>query len=75
MSTAVPLPTEPELPDELERAEITQLSHDERLSEVELSDLSLPDQRANGVTLDAARISAVDLSGSRLEHLRIAETI
>jgi uncharacterized protein YjbI with pentapeptide repeats len=73
MSPAASPPTEPQLPDALDRGEIASLDHDARFSDVELTDISLVDQRANGVAFETVRLAQVDLSGSRLEHLRILD--
>lgn len=67
------VPREPDLPTQLDRDEIATLTHDARIGEIELSSLFLAGQHANGVTIETARIDRADLSGSRLEHLRIAD--
>lgn len=64
-------PVAPELPVHLECPPIGPLGHDDTLAEIELSDVALPDQHARGVTFQGARLTKVDLSGSRLEHLKI----
>jgi uncharacterized protein YjbI with pentapeptide repeats len=66
-------PRQPELPPELERIEIDALSHDATFTDIEVVQASLVDQHANGVTLGTVGLSSVDLSGSRLEHLSIAD--
>ena len=63
------LPTGPELGDALEPVRTADLQHDQRLSEVILSEADLADQDARGVTLDTSRLTDVDLSGSRLPDL------
>jgi uncharacterized protein YjbI with pentapeptide repeats len=66
-------PRQPELPPELERAQIDVLDHDATFAEIEVVQTPLTDQHANGVTFGTAKLSSVDLSGSRLEHLSIAD--
>jgi uncharacterized protein YjbI with pentapeptide repeats len=73
MPRAVPTPQEPRLPRELGLGEVAELHHDATVSEIELADVALVDQRANGVSFAAVRLSNVDLSGSHLDHLRIAD--
>jgi uncharacterized protein YjbI with pentapeptide repeats len=68
-------PVAPELPGHLECPAITTLGHDDTFAEIELSDVALPDQHATGVAFQAARLTKVDLSGSRLEHLRITHGV
>jgi uncharacterized protein YjbI with pentapeptide repeats len=75
MSSADPQPRRPELPSELHAGELAALEHDAAIAEVELSRSQLPDQRANGVSFDSARLAGVDLSGSRLEHLSIVNAV
>lgn len=54
---------------------ITALEHDARINEIELSAVALVDQHANGVTFATVRLDRVDVSGSRLEHLRIVDGV
>jgi hypothetical protein len=75
MLAALPSPTRPELPDELERATRDSLEHDATLAELELSGAPLSDQNARGVSFQTARLTGIDLSGSRLEHVRITEAV
>ena len=75
MRGPTPAPGEPELPAELERLALTALGHDASFGEIEAAGASLPDQNARGVTFQVARLSEVDLSGSRLEHLRIIDGV
>jgi uncharacterized protein YjbI with pentapeptide repeats len=74
MRTAAPIPEAPRLPQELDRCEVAELRHGDHIAELELGDLLLVDQRANGVRLEAITASNVDLSGSRLEHASIADS-
>jgi uncharacterized protein YjbI with pentapeptide repeats len=73
MRRAASPPREPELPLALEHGELTALAHDASVSEVELRDLALAEQHAKGVMLKTTRLSGCDLSGSRMEHLRILD--
>jgi hypothetical protein len=66
-------PRLPDLPAGLDVGEVTVLGHDSVFTEVELAALSLVDQHANGVALDTIKLASVDLSGSRLNHLRISD--
>jgi uncharacterized protein YjbI with pentapeptide repeats len=75
MPAALPHPTRPELPDDLPKATPDSLEHDATLAELELCDASLTDENARGVTFQSARMKRVDLSGSRLEHLRVTEAV
>jgi uncharacterized protein YjbI with pentapeptide repeats len=75
MRAATPSPAEPDLPDELPSAELSELGHDDRLSELNLKDLDLHEQSARGVSIKACRLSATDLSGSRLEHLSLVDSV
>jgi uncharacterized protein YjbI with pentapeptide repeats len=73
MRAPTPTPGEPQLPPELERRELTLLGHDESFAEIEAAGFSLIDQNAKGVTFQVARLTDIDLSGSRLEHLRVLD--
>lgn len=53
--------------------QIDALDHDARISDIELSAVALVDQHAGGVTFGTVRLDRVDVSGSRLEHLRIVD--
>jgi uncharacterized protein YjbI with pentapeptide repeats len=75
MRRAAAPPREPELPRELECAEITTLEHDASLTDVELNGRSLSERHAKGVTLHTVRLVDCDLSGSRLEYLRIGDGV
>ena len=75
MRAPTPSPAEPDLPDELTPAELRELGHDERLNELELRDLDLHDQSARGVSISACRLASADLSGSRLEHLSLVDSV
>ena len=66
-------PGPPELPRQLDRSEIAALDHDARVADVELAGGSLVDQHANGVAFQTVKLAHVDLSGSRLEHLRVTD--
>ena len=67
-------PQPPQLPADLERREIRALEHDATYAEVDLANLALTDQHANGVTFQTAKLTGVELAGSRLEHLGITDT-
>jgi uncharacterized protein YjbI with pentapeptide repeats len=67
-------PKEPELPAELQTAEIAGLAHDSCIAEVELGEVSFADQHANGVKFEAVRLTRVEFFGARLEHLRIVDS-
>lgn len=67
-------PHPPELPYQLERAELGALAHDVAYEEIEVADAAVPDQHAGGVTLQTVRLTKVDLSGSRLEHLKLIDS-
>ena len=73
MSRGADPPLPARLPAELERATIRALAHEAACSEVELISLSIAEQDAGGVKLDNARLSGVDVSGSRLEALRLID--
>lgn len=75
MSPRAEPPRRPELPDGLQHATLEELSHDATLTEIELEDAALADQNARGVTVQTARLTRVDLGGSRLEHLRIGDAL
>jgi uncharacterized protein YjbI with pentapeptide repeats len=75
MAPASVPPTRPELPSQLQRVELTKLDHDLWLAELELADASLVDQLARGVTFESAKLTGSDLSGSRLEHIRIVDSM
>jgi uncharacterized protein YjbI with pentapeptide repeats len=68
-----PLP--PRLPSWLEKATMRALTDDAACSEVELASLSIAEQHTQGVKLDSARISDVDVSGSRLDGLRLVDDL
>ncbi|HYM55372.1 MAG TPA: pentapeptide repeat-containing protein [Solirubrobacteraceae bacterium] len=68
-------PRGPELPARLERGKSAALSHDASFTETELTGASLVDQHARGLTFETAKLAGVDLSGSRLEHLRIVDAV
>ncbi len=57
----------------LERGELAALTHDASLAEIELGGVVLADGHAKGVMLNTIRLTNCDLSGSRLEYLRIVE--
>ncbi len=73
MRSAAPAPREPALPSGLDRVEIALLRHDDRICELELTGAELSDQHANGVGFEMVKLTSVDLSGSRLEHLSILD--
>jgi uncharacterized protein YjbI with pentapeptide repeats len=73
MRAAAPSPSPPRLPPLLERARLAGLAHDQVIGEAELAGDALPDQHARGVSFDTVLLTAVDLSGSALEHLRVAD--
>jgi uncharacterized protein YjbI with pentapeptide repeats len=58
---------------ELDRAGIETLTDDDRWDEVARDDLELTDQCAAGVGFDGVRLTRVDLSGSRLDALRLID--
>jgi uncharacterized protein YjbI with pentapeptide repeats len=64
---------DPTLPRELEPVTIETLSHDARYSGVELVNANLSLQHARGVRLATCKLTDIDLSGSELEHLSIAD--
>jgi uncharacterized protein YjbI with pentapeptide repeats len=57
----------------LDRGEITVLHHDDRICDVELTEVALGEQHASGVAFETVKLAGADLSGSRLEHLRIVD--
>ncbi len=67
-------PEQPDLSDDLAPSTLDSLSHDVVLSELELANSDLRDQHANGVQFQAAAVTDVDLSGSRLDDLRITDS-
>ncbi len=73
MRSAASPPREPQLPPRLEGGTIAALGHDARITELELVGTSLIDQHASGVTFETVKLARIDLSGSRLEHLRIID--
>src|ERR1700746_434772 len=73
MSDPAAVPSEPHLPDEPAAGRIGSLDHDAKLVGVELTRLTLSDQDARAVTLDASRLLDCDLSCSRLESLRLLD--
>jgi uncharacterized protein YjbI with pentapeptide repeats len=73
--TVADAPREPQLPFGLDAGEIAGLAHDARVAEIELADASLAEQHANGVSFQTVKLDRVDLSGSRLETLRIVDGV
>ncbi len=73
MRRAAHPPKPPDLPTQLESEHPETLAHDSTHAELEWADLALSDQQAKGVTLRALRCAKVDLSGSRLDHLALAD--
>lgn len=69
---AVP-PQPPCLPAALAHVEPAALAHDASYAEAELRALALPEQHAGGVAFEACRLAGVDLSGSRLEELKLVD--
>ncbi len=69
MAVAARPPLPPDLPRELEMAELAPLAHDARCLEFALADVELADQQARGLTLAAARLTRLDLSGCGLDEL------
>ncbi len=75
MAGAALSPQPPELPPGgLERAAVTALVHDGAYGEIELIEVDLSDQHANGVRLDSAKLVNVELAGSRLPDLGVADS-
>jgi uncharacterized protein YjbI with pentapeptide repeats len=66
-------PRPPDLPTHLDACSLDGVIHDATHVEVELCDLTLADQHAKGVTFRATRLTRIDLSSSRLEHLRLVD--
>jgi uncharacterized protein YjbI with pentapeptide repeats len=66
-------PRPPDLPAQLDAVEVKALSHDGAFTEVEVAGGWLVDQHANGVVFETVKLASVDLSGSRLDHLRISD--
>jgi uncharacterized protein YjbI with pentapeptide repeats len=66
-------PQPPQLPAQLEAGEAQSLTHDAVYSETAIDDVALSDQQARGVVLRAVELTKVDLSGSRLDHLRVVD--
>jgi uncharacterized protein YjbI with pentapeptide repeats len=73
MPRATPSPGQPQLPHQINPGKIEALHHDDRIGDIELSDIAMIDQHANGVTFETVKLARVDLSGSRLEHLHIVD--
>jgi uncharacterized protein YjbI with pentapeptide repeats len=67
------VPVAPEVPSELEAAELTALAHDTRLLEVELAESDLAGGWAIGVSIGSAALRSVDVSGSDLEQLHMLD--
>lgn len=68
------IPEPPRLPTEqLQRAEIESLAHDDFYTEAEFRDLDLSEQKANGVELREVALSNVTLAGSRLDQLKVSD--
>ena len=69
-------PPKPQLPHALEQLDPLSprsLADETTYAEVELTDLELPAQHARGVALESVVLRRVDLSGSRLEGLRLLD--
>lgn len=73
MRTAARSPQPPELPFQLGRADISALAHDAAYGDVELVNVALCEQHAKGVAFETFKFTKVDLSGSRLDHLRVLD--
>lgn len=67
-------PRPPELPSQLEQVPLGVLAQDARYEEIELANAAIPDQHAGGVSFQTARLTNVDVSGSRLESLTLADS-
>lgn len=67
-------PEPPQLSVPLERVGLAELTHDSGYTEIALMDATLENQHASGVSLQTAQLTDGDLSGSRLEHLRLADS-
>jgi uncharacterized protein YjbI with pentapeptide repeats len=66
-------PSPPRLPDRLELVTIEEVDCDDGGVELELTDTAFADQRADGLRLDTIRLTRVDLSGSRLQQVRVID--
>ena len=69
-------PPKPQLPHALEQLDPLSprsLADETTYAEVALTDLELPVQHARGVALESVVLRRVDLSGSRLEGLRLLD--
>ncbi len=73
MWRAAHAPQPPALPGRLEAPEVEALAHDASYAEIELVDGVLADQQARGLKVRAVRLLTVDLSGSQLDHLSLAD--
>lgn len=73
MALAASVPQPPRLPERLVPTVLGALRHDDDHAEVEFSDLDLSDQEANGVELREVKVSKLDLTGSRLDQLTLAD--
>jgi uncharacterized protein YjbI with pentapeptide repeats len=67
-------PQPPDLPPDLARGELTALAHDASYANVELADVELASQHANGVTVDTTRLVNVEFSDSQLNDLRLVDS-
>ena len=67
-------PRPPDLPPDLQRGELTALVHDASYTNVELANVELASQRANGVTFDTTRLVNVEFADSQLNDLRLADS-
>jgi uncharacterized protein YjbI with pentapeptide repeats len=72
---ATPDPAPAQLPSLLERVEVGGLDHDDAFDERELVGAALADQHARGVTFASVKLTDVDLSSSRMEHLGITDGV
>ncbi|HXW82216.1 MAG TPA: pentapeptide repeat-containing protein [Acidimicrobiales bacterium] len=75
MSPGADPPLPARLPEQLERATVRALAHEAACSEFELVCLSITEQHAGGVKVDNTRLSDIDVSGSRLESLRLIDDV
>ncbi len=66
-------PKLPRLPSPLEDKKIGVLAHDAAYTDMRLSDVVWSDQHADGVHFETVRMANVDLSGARLEKLRMSD--
>lgn len=73
MSRRPPQPQPPHAIEQLDALAPAALAEETTYAEVELTDLDLADQRARGVALESVVLRRVDLSGSRLEGLRLLD--